>query len=214
MRLDDIIFNIRQAVEDCESGRLPRDCKAFAETTLAFFSELVARMEDGRFEDPLFVRALTIDANPRYLRALYDPSQRPGPWKVAIRVAERGSGKKMRNLLLGINAHILNDVVITLSKKLDPNKREQQLADYLAFNDIIRETMDVVQDHIEYDARFLEASDALSGRADEVMTWLLFKYMRGLAFEHGEQLRDGKIDQATIERNATAAATALAWFPF
>jgi len=214
MRLDDLVFGMERALADIDAGLLAADLRPFAGCSLTFCGQIIARLEDGRFEDPLWIRALAIDADQRYLKALRDPAARPGPWRVAFDVAAKGSGKRMRNVLLGINAHILYDLVVTLAHYIDPAKVVAQRADFQRLNDIILTAVDVVQDGIERDSRFLEIGDALTARTDEVMTWGIFKYARGLAFDHAEQLRKGTLDLATVERNATAAATALALFPF
>jgi hypothetical protein len=213
-RLDDIVHAYRDVVRETQTGALPADVGPFALTSLRFVGELIARLEDGRFHHPVFVRRLALDANTRYLDAIYDPTSRPGPWKVAMDIAARGEGKTMRNLLLGINAHVSYDLVITLSKYLSTPLRPSEREDFTTLNTIIRTAVDGVQSFVEQrEERMLMAADFAIGRLDELATWSTFKWARARAFDNAVRVMKGDVSYAHIERQATAAAHLISVLP-
>ena len=214
MRLDEIVRGLEQVLADITARRLPADYAPFALCSLRFVVELIARLEDGRFHDPTWVRTLALDADQRYLAAVRDPAARPGPWRVAFDVADRGKGRHVQNLLLGINAHIFYDLVATLSRYADPAKELEQRADFSRLNDIIRTAVDGVQGDLESDTPWLEAADFSAGRLDEVAVWGAFTLSRARAFDEALRVKAGRTTLAKVERNATALAWTVSLLPF
>lgn len=202
-------------VKDVAAGALPRDYGIFAITSLRFAVELVAHLEDGGFHNPAWVRSLALDADTRYLNAVRNVSgARPPPWQLAFDVADRGEHKAVRNLLLGINAHIMYDLVVTLAPVLDPSRRDEQHRDFMRINDIIERAVDGVQDQIEANTPpWLLEADVVSGRIDELLVWTLFKVTRAGAFDQAEKLRDGRITRRQVEKRAMQIGRALVHLP-
>lgn len=213
-RLDELVRAIEAILADARSGALPRDVEPFALTSLRFVAELVSRLEDGGFRDPAWVRQLALDADGLYLTAVRNPAARPGPWRVAMDTAATGSGRVMRNLLLGINAHIAFDLVVTLAVAIDDARVDAQRADFLRLNEIIATATDGVQAELEgAGPRWLFAADLGFGRLDERGTATMFRWLRSWAFDEALALRRGDVTRDDVERTSLRSAWALRFLP-
>ncbi len=214
-RLDETVHAMEAIVADVKAGLLPRDYGFFALCSLRFVVDLVQHLEDGGFHDPAWIRGLALDADQRYVDGVRNaPGARPGPWKLAFDVAARGEGKPVKNLLLGINAHIMYDLVVTLSTSIVPARRAQQLADFLRLNDIIRGAVDGVQNELEDGGpEWLLDADIAFGRLDEGAVWGTFKLTRSAAFDEAERLQAGQLSRGDVERRALRIGRALALLP-
>jgi hypothetical protein len=106
-------------------------------------------------------------------------------WRLAHDTC-RADADVMQLMLLGVNAHINYDLVLTLVDLLDhewpgltDDLREQRYADYCHVNAIIGRTIDAVQDGlIEREEPAMALVDLLLGPADEWMISRLLTHWR------------------------------------
>jgi hypothetical protein len=127
----------------------------------------------NRFADYYFEALTAFDEN---------PLQSPRVWQIAHQSCHNVAMQPLQLLLLGINAHINYDLVLTLEELLRPEwdgldnaGRAARLADYLYVNDIIGRTIDAVQDDIlSPEMPFIRVFDFAMGPADE---WLLSRLL-------------------------------------
>jgi hypothetical protein len=111
-----------------------------------------------------------------------EPLQSPRVWQIAHQSCHNTAIQPLQLLLLGINAHINYDLVLTLEELLRPewntlnsSGRAARLADYQYVNDIIGRTIDAVQDDIlAPEMPFMRRIDMAMGPADE---WLLSRLL-------------------------------------
>src|SRR3954451_22290461 len=96
-RLDDMMGALRAILDDAVAGKIAPGYRVSAGTTQRFVYEVVARLEDGGFARPLWLRGLILEANQRYIDAVRVPSTRTKPWQVACAVAEADHVGTMRN---------------------------------------------------------------------------------------------------------------------
>ncbi len=102
----------------------------------------------------------------------------PAVWTRAHDAAHKPGTHVLQLLLLGINAHINFDLVLTLVDILEPEwehltagSRADRRYDYNLTNDIIARTIDQVQDQVvERENPFMDVVDKSLGRFDE---WLI-----------------------------------------
>jgi hypothetical protein len=104
-----------------------------------------------------------------------DAAAAPRVWQLAHDVSADRETWAIQKLLLGINAHINYDLVLTLDELLRPgwpelpgSRRVARRADYDAVNTIIAQTIDAVQDEVLEPAMpVMQWIDRLLGPADE-----------------------------------------------
>lgn len=140
----------------------------------------------GRFRDARWVGALLDLFAEYYFDALGayeagDPST-PAVWQTTHEAAAGAGGRAVQHLLLGVNAHINYDLVLTVVELLDAHweglpeeRRAAHRADFDLVNDVIKETIDRVQDEIlaKHDP-VMAWVDVLGGPFDEWFAgWLI-----------------------------------------
>jgi hypothetical protein len=127
----------------------------------------------GRFADYYFEALAAYDEN---------PLQSPRVWQIAHQSCRNTALQPLQLMLLGINAHINYDLVLTLEELLRPEwpsltsaGRAARLADYLHVNEIIGHTIDAVQDDIlSPEMPIMRVIDVAMGPVDE---WLLSRLL-------------------------------------
>ena len=113
----------------------------------------------------------------------------------------------MQHLLLGMNAHINYDLVLTLDELLRPEwpgldgaARRRRREDHRRVNQVIADTIDVVQDTVvERHEPWMDWADRLLGPLDEYLLSGLVSRWREEVWEAAEELLDDP-DPDTRER--------------
>lgn len=108
----------------------------------------------------------------------------PGPWRLAHDATRREGVATLQLLLVGVNAHINFDLVLTLVDLMGDLPLDQRAAeldrrrrDYDRVNDVIAATADEVQDEVvERYAPRLDLADRWLGRIDE---WAAVRLLTG-----------------------------------
>ncbi|MBE0643785.1 MAG: hypothetical protein IH600_06865 [Bacteroidetes bacterium] len=106
-----------------------------------------------------------------------DPVLAPKVWQLAHESTRRSDATILQHLLLGVNAHINYDLVLTVAELLDAEwpamthpERDFRYDDYCRVNAVIADTIDQVQDEVIAPAMPLSAVfDVLLGRLDEML---------------------------------------------
>ena len=144
----------------------------------------------GEFHDGAWVGAVLCRFADYYFDALaadtrQDPDT-PAVWRRAFDAGREPDTAPVQNLLLGVNAHINYDLVLTLVETLErewavlsPAQREQRRADHDRINDIIGRTVDSVQDQVlERATPWMELVDIVFGPLDEWMVSRVITHWR------------------------------------
>jgi hypothetical protein len=154
----------------------------FLRCYLLMTQNMLKAIEVGEFTDPSWVSTLLDRFADYYFDALnayeLNSPATPAVWRLTHRAAGRSETLVLQNLLLGINAHINYDLVLTLVEMLEPEwrklalqQREERYADHCHVNHIIGQTIDTVQDEVVEDySPLLDVVDKMMGRIDE---WLI-----------------------------------------
>lgn len=136
-------------------------------------------IELEQFHDPQWVTRLLHLFADYYFLALgayeQNDGRTPTVWRLAFDAAVQQRTQVLQDLLLGINAHINYDLVLTLVDMLEPEwadltpeQRGQRYEDHCHVNTIIAATVDSVQDQvIAPDSPWLGMVDGTLGRLDE-----------------------------------------------
>jgi hypothetical protein len=124
----------------------------FVEAYLLITLELRSRIERGVFDDGAWVARYIVAFAELYRRALvaYEAGEGPLPraWKAAFDAAKQPSTLILQHLVLGINAHINNDLPNALfAIGIDPN-RESRKRDHDAVNEALRQATAPVEQRV------------------------------------------------------------------
>lgn len=169
---------------------------------------MLQALEKDEFDDNVWVAAFVIHFAGYYFTALESFEARrpiPGCWKTAFEAAQLNT-HVLHNLILGVNAHINYDLVITLADLLQPEwagltevQRDRRYRDYCRVNRVIGATIDQVQDEIvEMSDRRMQLVDALMGSLDEWLVSRLISRWREEVWERAmELLNISESDQRT-----------------
>ncbi len=157
-------------------------------------------IEEGQFHDPQWVAQLLHLFADYYFLALEAYEQNdaltPVVWRLAFDAAGEQHTQILQNLLLGINAHINYDLVLTLVDMLEPewaalspDQRRQRYEDHCHVNTIIAATVDSVQDQVVTpDNRWLGVVDWALGPLDERMAARLIRHWREAVWQLAVQM--------------------------
>lgn len=153
-------------------------------------SNMLTAVERQEFHDPAWVNTFLEHFAGYYFAALeayeQDPQNAPAVWQMAHNTAREGRVTPLQILLLGINAHINYDLVLTLVDLLEPewenlsgSRRDSRYADYIHVNNIIARTIDAVQDEIlEPSMPAMRIVDQLLGSYDELLVSEVLNHWR------------------------------------
>ncbi len=143
---------------------------------------MLTAIDAGEFDDAVWINTLLHRFADYYFVALQAEEQHspgaPQVWQMAFAAARHPQTRVLQNLLLGVNAHINYDLVLTLVDVLEqewaqssPPQRQRRYTDHCHVNFVIGRTIDAVQDDIlERLEPALDIADKLMGRLDE---WLI-----------------------------------------
>jgi len=173
---------------------------------------MLLAIKKGEFHDGPWVRRLLEHFAGYYFVALADYDQdRPATplvWSTAHHAAVQPETPVLQNLLLGINAHINYDLVLTLYDILSPEwdalpatARRQRYEDHRHVNAVIGRTVDAVQDTIvEPKEPLMQIIDALLGPVDEWTASLIIRKWREEVWRHGQQMlaAPGEAERETL----------------
>lgn len=161
---------------------------------------MLKAVEQDEFHDSNWVNLLLHRFADYYFIALdqyeADPQAAPLVWQLAHNATRSGNTMAIQTLLLGVNAHINYDLVLTLVdvlspewKSLDEMKREQRYHDHDRVNTIIAATIDAVQDEvIEPAMPIMDFVDQVFGGLDEYLISKMIRNWRENVWEHATQL--------------------------
>mgnify|MGYP005848538785 CR=1 FL=1 len=161
---------------------------------------MLAAIADGEFNDSTWMRTFLHRFADYYFEAVeafeLDSPATPAIWRLAHRAAREPKTLVLQNLFLGINAHINYDLVLTLVDMLDSEwaqlseqQRQQRYGDHCHVNQIISQTVDLVQDTVvERYAPFMDLVDKLFGSLDEQLTAYLISQWRTEVWEEAVRL--------------------------
>lgn len=157
-------------------------------------------IEQGQFNDPQWVSRLLHLFADYYFLALdayeQDDTRTPVVWRMTHDAAIEHQTQVLQDLLLGINAHINYDLVLTLVDMLEPEwatltvqQRQQRYEDHCHVNAIIAATIDSVQDQVVTpDSQWMGIVDRVLGPLDERVAARLIRRWREDVWQQAMQM--------------------------
>ena len=172
----------------------------FLSCYLMMTRNMLEAIQRDEFNDTAWVNMLLHRFADYYFEALeaYEQDEREAPavWQLAHSAARQGNLLALQELLLGVNAHINVDLVLTLLDLLEPeweNLTEEQRAmrysDHCRVNEVIGSTIDAVQDQVLEPAMpAMDLIDRLLGPLDEKLVSHLISDWRDQVWRNATHL--------------------------
>jgi hypothetical protein len=167
-------------------------------------SNVLDAIEQEEFQDGAWVREFLHRFAEYYFEALAayerDPASAPRVWQLAHSTAHDPRSLPIENLLLGVNAHINYDLVLTLVdqlraewSELSDEKRAIRYADHCYVNKVLARTVDSVQDEVLEPAMpGMALIDTLLGPLDELLISRLITEWRETVWQYAVRLLEAE----------------------
>lgn len=170
-----------------------------AECRLGYFAALYRNVTlkvregilTGSFEDGERMERLDVTFANRYLDALehYRRGEQTSKcWRTSFRAAESWHPIVLQHLLLGINAHINLDLGIAAAQTSPGAQLAGLREDFDGINDVLRATLDDVQDRLALVSSWMTALDRVGGRTDEAVMNFSVERAREAAWRVAQRL--------------------------
>lgn len=185
---------IQQMQQQAQTWRSAGDHRSvFLECYTLMTANMLRSIDDGRFRDGIWAKKLLLRFADYYFVALdaYGCTDKEcvTVWTFAHDCSCGKDLHVLQHLLLGINAHINYDLVLSLVDLLEPewkelseSRRQDRYADHCLVNEVIAATIDTVQDEVveRHDPR-MDLIDRLLGRLDErLLSALITRWRQGV----------------------------------
>jgi len=174
----------------------------FARSYRSITRRMERAIESGAFEDNGWVEDLDVRFAHEYFAAVdaYEAGSDsvPACWRLAFDGATGKHTLVLQDLLLGMNAHILHDLPISLDKVgIAPGERQRRKRDHERVNDILSEMIDEVQrEAAQHYSVVLGLLDRWSGPQDELLTDVGIRAARASAWQAAVELADAPDEAA------------------
>jgi len=154
--------------------------------------------------------------------AAYDAGERVAPaWQIAFDTAKRGNVTAVQDMLLGINAHVQNDMPYMLAAVglREPDGTTHK-PDHDAFNDVLRRAFQPVLDAVAGFDQLLPVLAPSWTSIDDLTALQAVMAWREVVWREAEQLLNAKtprqrqLVEDAIAENAALTATLIATPPF
>lgn len=206
--MEDVILSMAGQLDGYEQRKDHR--AVFQRVYLRMTREMQLRLAQGFFGDRDWMERVLVGFAGYYFAALaaYDGG-RPCPpaWRLALDTAARGNAFVLEDALLGINAHINNDLPIVMAEILtadgawpDARVMLQRRLDHDRVNRILLELVDAVQTELARSyARLTRIVDRAFGKRDECLSGMVMAHCRTNVWHFSELLLDARDDAQRAE---------------
>jgi Family of unknown function (DUF5995) len=194
--LDDVVAGLA-AWEEAFRSRQDRRC-IFLTLYGVVSSEMREQVARNAFLDSRWVHRYAVAFANLYREALeaYEAGRIddvPKAWRLCFDAARAGSGLVLQDLLLGVNAHVNNDLPLALTRiSIDPD-REQRRRDHDAVNAVLAAVMQrAVERLTALYAPGFAALDQGAGELDEMLSLFSLEVARDSAWESALSLANAR----------------------
>ena len=213
-----VIQRMQSLVQQWEAAADRRS--VFLSCYMLMTGNMLAAIQAGEFDDAGWVNRMLHRFADYYFDALavyeQDSPATPAVWRLTFDAARRPGTHVLQNLLLGVNAHINYDLVLTLVDvlerewaRLSPEQRQRRYTDHCHVNHVIGQTVDRVQDTVvERLAPALDIVDKLLGPLDEWLASRLISHWRDQVWQHAVLLIETPqpVERERLRRHVEAAS--------
>lgn len=214
--IDDVVAGLT-ALERLYRDRGDRRAM-FATLYCVVSAEMRVRAGRGEFADPAWVTRYAVAFANLYREALhrYDTNQLdrvPRAWRLAFDAARAGNSLVLQDVLLGVNAHVNNDLPLALTAvTIDPD-RSLRYRDHAAVNAVLASVTERATARLAalYAPGFT-SMDACAGQLDEIASAFSLDVARDSAWEAAVSLANGRnaFERGLVSRLVETRAAAVA----
>ncbi|NOT28674.1 MAG: hypothetical protein HOP16_21540 [Acidobacteria bacterium] len=171
-------------------------------------AEMGERIASGAFADPAWVQRYAVAFANLYRVALeaYDAgrvAQVPRAWRLCFDAARAGTCTVLQDVLLGVNAHVNNDLAFALDRVTVGPDRESRRHDHNAVNNVLSGVTErATRQLASLYAPGIATMDEVAGDFDEVVSRASLGGARDAAWESACALADAR---GPVERGLAAA---------
>ena len=181
-------------------------------------SEMRTRVAARAFADPEWVHRYAVAFANLYREALeaYDDrrlAEVPKSWRLAFDAAHGGESLVLQDVLLGVNAHVNNDLALALDRVSIGPDRERRRRDHNAVNEVLSAVTErAVQRLAALYAPGFTTMDDCAGELDEMASLFSLQVGRDSAWESAVALANarGPIERTLTTRLVSTRAAAMA----
>ena len=174
-------------------------------------AEMRMRVAAGAFEDPAWVHRYAVAFANLYVEALqaWDAGRLaavPKAWRLCFEAARGGNTLVLQDMLLGVNAHVNNDLPLALDRiSIDPD-RDRRRRDHVAVNAVLAAVTDRATARLAaLYAPGLTALDDCAGEVDEIVSAFSLEVARDSAWDSAVSLANAR---GALERELTTRLVA------
>jgi hypothetical protein len=170
-------------------------------------AEMRSRVAQGAFSDPEWVHRYAVAFANLYRDALeHDEHGRttvvPKAWRLCFDAARTGTGLVLQDLLLGVNAHVNNDLPVALSNVSIEPDRAARYRDHTAVNAVLGAVTERATQRIAaLYAPGVSMLDDCAGQLDELLSLFSLDIARESAWESAVSLANAR---SALERRLAA----------
>jgi hypothetical protein len=170
------------------------------------------------FNDPAWVHRYAVAFATLYRRAFnaYDAgrlAEVPKAWRLCFDAAAAGTGLVLQDMLLGVNAHVNNDLPLALDRvSIGPNRNNRR-RDHEAVNAVLAAVTERATERIAaLYAPGLPSMDNCAGELDEMVSLFSLQVARDGAWESAVTLANARdaVERALASRLISARAAVMA----
>ena len=207
--LDDVVAGFSSLEERFRAGKDRRS--VFLTLYGVVSAEMRDRLASGAFADEVWVERYAVAFANLYREALdaYDAGRTaavPRAWRRCFDTAAAGNNLVLQDVLLGVNAHVNNDLAFALDRVSLRPDRERRRHDHNAVNQVLTGvTQRATQRLASLYAPGIATMDEAAGDIDELVSRMSLDTARDSAWESACALADAR---GPVERGLAAARIA------
>ena len=202
------VLSIMQLIDDELNNTNFSNLRAFNTTYQIITKNVFAKLGKGYFKDDHLMQRVDITFAKYYFNALksYVDNRPVDPaWQILFDTCRRGKRYQFIYMALGVNAHVNNDLPLTLS---DLNGDECQ-EDYDRVNEVISDSIDEAIYSLQEDSTLLNKAENNATALYSSFLTALIKQWRSDAWESYKKYAVGGMKRRSITRNAQEVAEHL-----
>jgi len=204
--LDDVVVGFSSLEQHFRAGQ---DRRSIFLTLYGVVSaEMRDRLASGTFADEVWVERYAVAFANLYREALeaYEAGRMaevPRAWRRCFDTAATGNNLVLQDVLLGVNAHVNNDLAFALDRVSVSPDRESRRHDHNAVNQVLSGVTErATQRLASLYAPGISTMDATAGDLDELVSRMSLDTARDTAWESAVALADAR---GPVERGLAAA---------
>ncbi|CAN5165776.1 hypothetical protein BH09PAT3_BH09PAT3_1730 [soil metagenome] len=189
--------------------------KNFNKTYLIITRNVLGAVRQGKFKDTEFLHDFDTIFASYYIDALknYVSDNKlvvPPAWSIAFKAAERGKVSPFKIMVLGVNAHINNDIPQVL---LESGAGKQHIKDYYFVNRLIKRSISQVINELDKSNRLISPKAKALKPIYKVVMFGLVVLFRRLAWRNYHLLKRNKIQRYLVELRSKRVARLVMLLP-